>query len=337
QQCLTATLNQTYPRNKYEIIVIDDRSEDNTAEIVRNVAVHHEQISLFQIKNSSSHLAPKKRAIDLGIRHASGEIIVTTDADCQPGLYWLPEMVKYFDSDVGVVTGFNPYRTKNSNKPLFHGMLAVDYFAMACVAAASAGLGLPVSCSGGNLAYRKQVYLQVGGFQNIHGWISGDDDFFLEQVRENTTWKIRYAVNPATFVSTEPPEDLKEFIHQRIRYASKCRHYKAPMTLGLVGIYLLNLLLLLGLFVLPFIPKLFPIWLFGFFTKVLAEYKFLRTGQRIFQIQFNPYVFFLTAVLHPVYIVLSGFLGQFANFQWKGEQYSAKIKDKYSSPVHQSQ
>ncbi|MFQ5822613.1 MAG: glycosyltransferase [bacterium] len=326
-KCLTAILNQTYPKNKFEIIVIDDRSEDRTAEIVKNFADNHRQISLLQIKDSSGHLAPKKRAIDSGIRHAAGEIIVTTDADCQPGPNWLSEVVRYFDSDVGIVAGFNPYKIENSTSLFFHQMLSLDYFAMSCVAAASAGLKYPISCTGGNFAYRKKVYEQIGGFKKIGHWISGDDDFFLEQVRENTTWKICYAAHPNTFVSTEPPENLKTFIHQRIRYASKCRHYNTPVTVGLVGVYLLNFFILLGLFLLPFIPQLLPVCVAGFITKNLAEFTFLRRGQKIFQIQFKPYVFFLTAVLHPIYIVLVGFLGQFANFQWKGERYSAKFMD----------
>ncbi|MFQ5864288.1 MAG: glycosyltransferase [bacterium] len=336
-KCLMAILSQSYPKTKFEIIVIDDRSEDQTAEIVKNLTVNHRQISLFRIKDGSPYLAPKKRAIDLGIRHATGEIIVTTDADCQPGPNWLMELMKYFDAEVGVVAGFNPYSIENSSAPLFHQILALDYFAMACVAAASAGLGYPTSCSGGNLAYRKQVYLQIGGFHHIGNWISGDDDFFLEQVRENTNWKIHYAVSPKAFVPTEPPENLRALVHQRIRYASKCRHYKAPLTLGLVGVYLLNFLLLVGLFVVPFMPKLFPIWLFGFLTKTVVEYTFLTRGKKIIQMQFKPVVFFLTALLHPFYIVVAGFLGQFVTFKWKGKRYSAKINGQCPHPVRQSQ
>ena len=327
-RCISAIINQKYPKHRFEIIVIDDRSEDRTAEIVKNLAIRYERIKLLQIHDTSPHLAPKKRAIDLGIRHATGDIIVTTDADCKPGPFWISTLMKYFEPSVGMVAGFNPYKIDNSKNNLFHQMLALDYFAMACVAAATAGLSFPISCSGGNLAYRKDVYFQIGGFRNISNWISGDDDFLLEQLREKTTWKIRYATNPKTFVSTEPPENVKAFIHQRIRYASKGRHYKLSVTLGLFSVYLLNFLLLLGLFLLLIIPQLWPVWLSAFTIKTLAEYTFLCNGQNLFQIKFHPSVFFLTALLHPIYIVLAGLIGQFANFQWKGENYSAQIKSK---------
>lgn len=330
--CLTAILAQSYPKQKLEIIVIDDRSEDRTAEIVKNFAASHTQIKLLQIQEPSLHLAPKKRAIDSGIRHATGEIIVTTDADCEPGAFWIIELMKYFEPDVGLVAGFNPYKNGHFKKPLCHQMLALDYFAMACVAAASAGFGYPISCSGGNLAYRKKVYLQLGGFKKISNWISGDDDFFLEQVREKTPWKIRYATNPQTFVPTVPPENLKDFVHQRIRYASKGSHYKLPVTLGLISVYLLNLLMTIGLIITLFNHKILPIWFAGFLGKTLAEFVLLKKGVKVFSLKFNLSTFFLTEVLHPIYIVLAGFLAQFKDFQWKGEEYSARFKnDKYES------
>lgn len=326
KNCLTAILEQRYPKSKLEILVIDDRSEDGTAEIVTNLMKKHSQIILLQINDTSSHLAPKKRAINLGIQHATGEIIVTTDADCQPGPLWISEMIKYFDSDVGLVIGYNPYKIDKSKSPLLQQILSLDYFAMACVAVASTGLEYPISCSGGNLAYRKEVYKQIGGFRKFGSWVSGDDDFFLEQVRQKTSWKVRYAANSKTFVPTDPPENFKAFFHQRIRYASKCGHYEPPITLTLFGVYLLNFLLLLGLFISPFAPQFLTIWVVAFISKILAEYLFLRRGQILFKSNHDVSVFLLTALLHPPYIVLVGLLGQFMRFNWKGENYSAKIK-----------
>ena len=323
KHCLAAVLTQTYPKNKLQIIVIDDRSEDKTFEVVKKLAEAHKQIKLLQIKNRSTDLAPKKRAIDLGIQNASGEIIVTTDADCQPKPEWISELIKYFEPDVGMVAGFNPYITGNPS--LFHQMLSLDYFAMASVAAASAGLNYPLSCTGGNLAYRKSVYWHLGGFKKFGNWVSGDDDFFLEKVRDKTMWKIVYSTNPKTFVPTAPPKNLIEFVHQRIRYASKGRHYKPLVTIGLIGVYFLNLLIMLGPFFLLFNPQFMAVWLAAFLGKTAAEYSFLSSTQKVFNFQFNPRIFLLTSVLHPPYIVLAGFFGQFLPFRWKQERYSAKV------------
>lgn len=328
--CLIAVLNQTYPKDKLQIIVVDDRSEDRTFEVVKSLAASHRQIKLLQIKDTLTNLAPKKRAIDSGIRHASGEIIVTTDADCQPGPEWISELIKHFEPEVGMVAGFNPYKTENPRPSLFQKILALDYFAMASVAAASAGLNYPVSCTGGNLAYRKKVYQQLGGFCRFGNWVSGDDDFFLEKVRDKTNWKIVYSTHPKTFVPTSPPKNLNEFIQQRIRYASKGRYYKLPVTITLLGLYVLNLLVILGPILLLLESGAFSIWLAAFSMKTLAEHSFLRSGQKLFRCNFNLSVFLLTSILHPIYIVLAGFFGQISGFRWKGEKYSAKTNAKTS-------
>jgi cellulose synthase/poly-beta-1,6-N-acetylglucosamine synthase-like glycosyltransferase len=320
--CLAAVLNQTYPKHKLEIIVIDDRSEDGTFEAIQKLAGANGQIKLLQIKDRSAHLAPKKRAIDLGIQNASGEIIVTTDADCQPGPEWISKLIKHFEPNVGMVAGFNPYKTENPS--LFYQMLSLDYFAMASVAAASAGLNYPLSCTGGNLAYRKTVYLETGGFTKFSNWVSGDDDFFLEQIRENSNWEICYATNPKTSVPTAPPETFKDFVQQRIRYASKAGHYSPKVTLGLVGIYLMNLLILIGPILSIVKPQILLVWLTGWAFKTLSEFIFLKRGEKKFQTKFKSTVFLLAAVMHPIYIVLAGLLGQVSNFSWKGVEYSAR-------------
>ncbi len=323
KQCLAAVLAQNYPKNKMEIVVIDDRSNDTTFEVVEQLAKAQPQIKLLQIKDRASDFAPKKRAIDLGIQNACGEIIVTTDADCRPKPEWISELIKHFEPEVGMVAGFNPYKTEKPT--LFYQMLALDYFAMASVAAASASLNYPVSCTGGNLAYRKSVYEEIGGFQKFHNWVSGDDDFFLEQIRENSTWKIRYTTNPKTFVSTTPPETFKDFVQQRIRYASKGRHYSLTVTIGLLGVYLINLFILIGPILSILRPEILLVWLIGWGLKALSEFFFLKKGQKEFQTKFKPTVFLLTTVLHPIYIVLAGLLGQFSSFSWKGDRYSGKV------------
>lgn len=328
--CLEALLAQSYPQERYEIIVIDDRSTDGTAQIVRNFAATHPRLRLLQVTERSP-LAPKKHAIDLGIRQARGDVIVTTDADCTPAPGWLAELIRYFEPNVGLVAGYNPYRTDGRFASRFHRMLALDYFAMACVAAASAGLGFPISCTGGNLAYRKELYEQLGGFSRKGRWVSGDDDLFLEQVRERTAWCIRYAVHPDTFVPTQPPEDLRAFVHQRIRYASKGGHYARPVTAALTVTYLLHLALVLGLLVAPLAPNLLPVWALAFGVKSACDYAFLGRGARHLRHRLRPGVFLFTALVHPPYIVVAGFLGQVATFRWKGERYAATTRT--PSPV----
>ncbi|MCG8607887.1 glycosyltransferase [bacterium] len=324
-RCLSAILKQSYPRARMEILVIDDRSTDRTAEIVRKVAKKNTGVRLVQVTDTLPNVAPKKRALNLGVRQAKGEIIVTTDADCLPGRDWVAEMVKYFDSGVGLVAGYNPYRHWGSTLSQFSRILALDYFAMAAVAAASAGLGHPISCSGGNLAYRKKVYQQVGGFGPCSAWVSGDDDLLLQRVRQETRWKVRYAVAPNTFVPTAPPLSFKEFWNQRVRYASKCALYPRPVTNILIAVYLTNFLLAAGLPALPFFPQIITPWLGAICVKFGAEWWLLSRAKKLFRESYNLTVLLLTAILHPIYITLIAPAGQFFNFEWKRDRYPARL------------
>ena len=320
RECLSHLLNQNYPAEKYEVIVIDDRSEDTTVEIIKSV--NNRRLKFIQITDVISTIAPKKRAIDSGIRSASGEIIVTTDADCFPGQDWLTTLVGYFDEAVGLVAGYNPYKIKAGN--LFQEMMALDYFAMAAVAAAFANIGYPISCTGGNLAYRNSVFDEISGFTKFSTQVSGDDDLFLEQVREKTNWKIIYANNPESFVYTLPPANLREFIQQRIRYASKGRLYKRNVTVVLLFVYLLNLMFCAGFFISIFSPQSFIYSATAFTVKSASEFIFLKRSSVLFHYRLSIFKFILTALIHPLYISLIGFAGQVIGFEWKGKKYGSR-------------
>ena len=321
EDCLRCVLGQNYPA--FEVIVIDDRSSDGTPAIVSEWQERYPNLRLLQIRDDAPGMSPKKRALQLGIEQSRGEIIVTTDADCLPGPNWLAGLARHFDPKVGLVAGYNPYVMKDGPASLFHEALALDYFAMAAVAAASAGLGFPLSCSAGNLAYRRRVYEKLGGFGKPGALASGDDDLFMQRVREETRWRLRDAVSPAPFVSQAPPEGLRDFLQQRFRYASKGRAYSGPVVAGLAGVFLLNLALALGLALSLIVPEMLSWVIPGFLLKAAAEFAFLRGAGRVFGHGVSLGIFALTATAHPFYLVIAVLGGQFGGFEWKGRSFSA--------------
>lgn len=325
RKCLQYVLDQHYPAHKLEFIVVDDRSEDATPEIVAEFAARDKRIKLLKVRDINPKLAPKKRAVDMGIRGAIGEIILMTDADCTPGRYWVTEMIAHFTPEVGMVAGYNPYQIPSSSNA-FQQVLALDYFAMAAVAAASADLGFPLSCTGGNLAYRREVYYELDGLNRVGLSVSGDDDLFLERVRDHSAWQIRYVVNQAAFVPTRPPASLAEFAQQRIRYASKGRHYKRNVTVGLVLLYLMNLSLVVGPVASLAQPQLLIPLAVAYLIKYATEFSFLHKAERMFGTNFSKKIFLLTGLLHPSYIVLAGLAGQLANFNWKGQSFRGRLR-----------
>jgi len=297
EDCLSALEHQTYPAEKFEIIVVDDRSTDATAAIVHQQATTHNNLTLVPVTECPAGIAPKKNALSRGIQQATGEIILTTDADCRPVPTWIHSMVRYFESDVGLVAGFSPLEKQSGKKRLKDRLYALESLSLASVAAGGIGLGRPLTCSGRNLAYRKPVFEQVGGF----GKFAAD-----------------------ALVYSRPAANLTAFIHQRTRHASKGKHYQAILIVILSAVYLYNLLLLGGLFYLPFVSVNGLILLGGsLLMKSLLEFWLVMKTARFFNKMYLLKIFPLAELLHLFYVVIFGLLGTFKTFSWKGQKFEA--------------
>jgi len=320
--CLDALVAQTYPAKLFEIIVVNDRSSDGTLSILEKSEQKYNKIQWIDIRKPHPQMAPKKWALDQGIRQAKGEIILTTDADCQPPKKWIESVLTFFEDDVGLVAGFSPL-TRMEKLNLFHSLLVLDSMALAGVAAGSIGFGFPLTCNGRNLAYRKSVFIEVGGFESIARFVSGDDDLFLHRVKKNTKWKIRYAADKNAAVPSRPPEKLWDFIQQRLRHASKGRSYAWGLRLGLVAVYLMNLVLILALM----LSEFHSLFLNGFIIKSVLEFFIVWKMAHLFGQKRWLSVFPVAMILHPFYVVVLGLWGQIGQFHWKGSSYKSKISE----------
>ena len=160
--CLTDLARQTYPQNRYEVIVINDGSSDGTVDVVKAFARERRNIRLLHAPDPMERgLSPKKNALDAGIRQATGEIILTTDADCRVLPTWIEGMIRYFEPDVGVVIGFSQIGKPDERLSLFERLQALDFLALMSAAAGSANIGIPLAASGQNFAYRRKVFEEV--------------------------------------------------------------------------------------------------------------------------------------------------------------------------------
>jgi cellulose synthase/poly-beta-1,6-N-acetylglucosamine synthase-like glycosyltransferase len=314
--CLDALVDQSYPKDRYELIFVNDRSTDRTAEIIESYQQKHPRFIQLHMSEKVTSISPKKHALETGIRRAKGEIILTTDADCIPAKFWIQTMVNFFETDVGLVAGFSPTEAFGRQR-LFSKLLTLDSISLAALTASSFSLGRPLTVSGRNLAYRKKVFQAVNGFQEISHHISGDDDLFLHQVAQKTNWKFRYAFDPRALVKTRIPDSCKQFAQQRIRHASKGRFYSRWLKLFLAWIYLFNLLLVALLIISFFSAKFFWLWLVILLIKSISEFSFLFRFARQFNYQKIFYVFPIAALLHPFYVVVFGAWGQFGKIKWK--------------------
>src|SRR5690606_9368629 len=118
-----------------------------------------------------------KYAITKAIELASGEIIVTTDADCRMGANWIRTIMAYFDKhDSYLVSSPVAYSEEKSR---FERLQTLEFLYLIGLGAAGIGNGNPTTCNGANLAYRRDVFFEMGGFKGSDNLASGDDELFL--------------------------------------------------------------------------------------------------------------------------------------------------------------
>jgi poly-beta-1,6-N-acetyl-D-glucosamine synthase len=304
---------QTYPQEKFEIILANDVSTDETAARIETFTKNHPHLNIktVTVQNRDQVISAKKNALAQAINVATGELLLFTDADCRPPSEWITSIVRYFSAEVGMVIGFSPYELP-ALAGLAKRLIAIDALSLAALAAGTTGWGRPATCSGRNLAYRKSVYREVAGFRDIQQFISGDDDLFLKLVMQKTEWQVRYAMDPETVVPTYLLKNGRQFFHQRLRHASKGFHYGWRMSSVLFGAWLFNFLLFTTLWT-PHFKYALGLWAIKALAELLLLVSFAVKMRRLYYLWVWP----IAAVLHVPYVILFGGLGPFLKFNWK--------------------
>jgi cellulose synthase/poly-beta-1,6-N-acetylglucosamine synthase-like glycosyltransferase len=315
---IDAILNQNFPSSQMELIIVDDHSTDKTAEIVQSYG--NRGVKLLQLQVGDKLNSYKKYAITKAIEMASGEIIVTTDADCRMGRNWIRTIMAYFDqNDSFLVSSPVAYSEEKSK---FEELQTLEFLYLIGLGAAGIGNGNPTTCNGANLAYRRDVFFEMDGFKGIDNLASGDDELFLHKVAEKYADRIGFCKSREAIVYTDAKPDLASFISQRKRWASKSTKYKDKKVIVLgVCIWLFNLALICSLLVfLVLLPTLNWWLLTALGLKMLVELVFmipvLSFAQRSELLKYLP---FLT-VIHMFYLVYIGVAGNIGKYDWKGRQ-----------------
>ncbi|HES59844.1 MAG TPA: glycosyltransferase, partial [Caldithrix sp.] len=259
-----------YPRENFEVIIVDDDSSDNTVNIIEAFTQKYNHWKLIRLKREASELRGKKRALNEAINQSRYDIIFTTDADCMVPPNWLNKMSAYFNDKVDMVIGHSPLI---SHKGLWYKILEFDNLFSAISGSAPAKMGFALSSVGRNLAYRKSIYESIGGFKSLKKFRSGDDVHLTERFRAKNNKAIDYCADPDTFVMTIPPSTKKDIFHQQIRKNSKTLKKSWPTVFFSIGLFIFYMLFL----TLPFFyPKILSIWfgviIFKFVVEFIAIY-----------------------------------------------------------------
>lgn len=310
---LTSLYNQSYSSELFEIIIADDDSEDNTAAIIKSFQAKMPNLNYLKIENRKQVISPKKNALAQAITKSKGDIILTTDADCTVGKYWIEAMVVKFDEETDMVCGFSQTQIKD-NASLSQKFEHFDFLAMFSAAAGAISSNKYFSCSGQNLAYRKEAYQKAGGFEEINHIISGDDVNLMQLIRKLGN-NISFNFEPKSYVYTKPVDNLTTLLNQRIRWTSNMK-WQIKLNPEFF-IYLLSVLIVT---IMPWII-LFINWkiaILFFIIRIWGEIVFLKQAFKRLKIKKDKLNFYpLWFVLQPFYMILIAILSIFDFFKWK--------------------
>lgn len=318
--CLQSIVAQNYPKALLEIIVVNDHSTDATEQIVRSFELHNVKlINLADHVNADEINSYKKKAIEIAISQSTGELIVTTDADCVAGADWL-HTVADFQNKTGAVLIAAPVRIA-LKKGLLSFFQTLDFLILQGITGASVYRKFHSMCNGANLAYTKKVFYEVEGFKNVDNIASGDDMLLMHKIVQRYPNRFFFLKSENAIVTTQPATTWKAFFLQRIRWASKAGKYDdIRITNVLFLVYFLNLALLLTLIYSIQSIEYLAYFFILVFTKTVVEYSFVSGVASFFGLQKLMSYFVYLQPVHIVYTVIAGFLGKFGKYEWKGRR-----------------
>jgi cellulose synthase/poly-beta-1,6-N-acetylglucosamine synthase-like glycosyltransferase len=307
-------LAQDYPKHLTEIIMVDDHSTDRTAEIIRSYA--DRGVKLLQLNEDKPLNSYKKKAIAQAISLSTGDLMAATDADCRMGPRWLSSVVNYFETSGSVMIS-SPVAFFEE-RSLFEYMQTLEFAFLIGVGAAFIGNGRASTCNGANLAYRKDVFYEVGGFKGIDELASGDDELLLQKVAVRYPGRIGFLKLREAIVYTHAKHTLSEFLQQRRRWASKSTKYKDKKIVALaVGIWLFNISLLVNAALSFYNIYFLKVFALQFLLKYLFEAAFLLPITTFLKRTGLVSLLILLIPVHVIYLVYIGLLGNTGKYVWK--------------------
>lgn len=313
--CLESLLQVDYPRDKLEIIIVNDHSEDNTQKIIEN---YHNRFTHFKTiipEKRNWRLLGKTNALAQGIEHSNGEIIITSDADCTFKKTWIKDLVKYYDDKTGIVCGFTYIEHKN----IFEGMQSLDWVYLLTVASGSFGLKIPLACVGNNMSFRKKAYEEVGGYQNLKFSIT-EDFALLQAVVKTKKWVCKYPFETGNLALSKACSSFSEILKQKKRWGMGGK--KAPF----IGFILMTAgFLISGLAIAtPFLCIDIYYKLLVISTKLILDFLFLLFSLSKFKLLHLYKYFLVFEIYYTTYVFLLPFL-VFINpkVEWKGRVYKS--------------
>ena len=311
---LQSLYNQTFPKELYEVIIVDDHSEDNTRKYIEEFINNNKDINIKLLKAESEG---KKKAISQALHNAENELIMVTDADCELNSLWI-ESIAAFYQDKKCKMILAPVLLSPANN-LFEKMQVLEHLSLIASTAGSASIGVPVMCNGANMAYEREAALEVEKLRHDFNIESGDDMFLLEQfVKKYGHKKVKFFLEKTTIVKTKTCKTIKEFLRQRRRWVSKSKSYtNCKIILTALAVLFFNLSIVSLLLSAFFIPALWSLYILLTLLKFFIDFPILKSIAN-FMDQGKILRWTLPLeFIYPFYVVFVAISGLFLKVNWK--------------------
>ena len=304
---ITALKKNNYPDENYEVIIVDDDSNDKTFANAINLCSDNPNFSV--VKAVDKKYSGKRGALDYGISLAKHSNILITDADCIPEENWLKECSKKITSKCDFYFGIAPFIQR---KNLVNKISCYENFVNSLLSISASKINLPYTASARNFGFKKEAYENLGGYVKTTDTISGDDDLLLREAVKNKL-SICSLTSPGSFVYSETKNTFKDYFSQRARHTQTSFYYPLKQKLFLAVWHSLNIAFIFSL-VFMFISFLFVL---PFLIKIILDVTRAILYQKKFSYRFKIYQVIYLQILYEFFIVMHFFNARFRRIEWK--------------------
>jgi biofilm PGA synthesis N-glycosyltransferase PgaC len=319
--CLIDLVQQHYPSRLLEIIIVNDNSNDNTAGVVSAFIRNHAEkvsIRLLNIDESVGNVH-KKDAITLAVNAAQGKLIITTDADCRRDDEWLASMISYYEQhSPAMLCGPVAF---NCNNTFFQKIQSLEFCGLVGISGGSIAMNKPLMCNGANLAFTKEIFQKINGYDSEKNIATGDDTQLMKKIADIDAGSIHFLKAKDAIVYTNAASSFKDLFNQRKRWASKIPVNMGAFTIAIAVIaWLLHLGLVITLLLsfASITPGYF--FLVPFAIKVCGEILLLSGATAFFHKRRQLWLLLPAEVFYLFYIVIIGIAAPFGGYVWRGRR-----------------
>ncbi|MEQ9405515.1 MAG: glycosyltransferase [Cyclobacteriaceae bacterium] len=314
---LADMVNQSYSKDQFEVIVVDDFSDDGTKEAVEEFTKTSD-LDLKIIRLSDEMLKGKKYALTKGVEVAGNDLILTTDADCRINSEWIQSFDYAFSEHVQIVAG----PVELEGKGVFASMQRAEFAGMMAFGGVTLSSNNPSMCSGANLGFRKQAFVQVGGYEGNLQIPSGDDEFLLYDIMKAFPESGRFLKSKGALVKTQAHSSFGKFVNQRLRWVSKWRYNKnIKLRYTAVLFFADYLFFVAGIIAAVYGNVSTGVISLIFGMRFASNYLLIKLSGSLLNNTNLFWPLFALQIFYPFHVLFMGVVSIFGRYTWKGRKY----------------